>query len=131
MFWIGADEMDEEILAQIPSRTYRLQNGRIAGWIDELAAMRQAIEKVLHTERFTWMIYTDNYGVELKSMLGEELDLVMAEMERIVREALSVDERIIEIENFQVTQENRNTLLVSFFVTTIFGSIQMEQEVGI
>ena len=131
MFWIGADEMDEEILAQIPSRTYRLQNGRIAGWIDELAAMRQAIEKVLHTERFTWLIYTDNYGVELKSLLGEELNLVMAEMERIVREALSVDERIIEIENFQVTQENRNTLLVSFFVTTIFGSIQMEQEVGI
>lgn len=123
--------MDEDILAQIPSRTYRLQNGRIAGWIDELAAMRQAIEKVLHTERFTWLIYTDNYGVELKNLLGEELDLVMAEMERIVREALSVDERIIEIENFQVTQESRNTLLVSFFVTTIFGSIQMEQEVGI
>ncbi|MFP8917159.1 DUF2634 domain-containing protein [Enterococcus innesii] len=123
--------MDEEILEQIPSRTYRLQNGRIAGWIDELAAMRQAIEKVLHTERFTWLIYTDNYGVELKSLLGEELDLVMAEMERIVRETLSVDERIIEIENFQVTQESRNTLLVSFFVTTIFGSIQMEQEVGI
>jgi len=131
MFWIGADEMDGEILAQIPSRTYRLQNGRIAGWIDELAAMRQAIEKVLHTERFTWLIYTDNYGVELKSLLGEDLDLVMAEMERIVRETLSVDERIIEIENFQVTQESRNTLLVSFFVTTIFGSIQMEQEVGI
>lgn len=123
--------MDEEILAQIPSRTYRLQNGRIAGWIDELAAMRQAIEKVLHTERFTWLIYTDNYGVELKNLLGEELDLVMAEMERIVREALSVDERIIEIESFQVTQESRDTLLVSFFVTTIFGSIQMEQEVGI
>ncbi|WEI91861.1 DUF2634 domain-containing protein [Enterococcus casseliflavus] len=123
--------MDGEILAQIPSRTYRLQNGRIAGWIDELAAMRQAIEKVLHTERFTWLIYTDNYGVELKSLLGEDLDLVMAEMERIVRETLSVDERIIEIENFQVTQESRNTLLVSFFVTTIFGSIQMEQEVGI
>lgn len=123
--------MDEEILEQIHSRTYRLQNGRIAGWIDELAAMRQAIEKVLHTERFTWLIYTDNYGVELKSLLGEELDLVMAEMERIVRETLSVDERIIEIENFQVTQESRNTLLVSFFVTTIFGSIQMEQEVGI
>ncbi|WP_231588460.1 DUF2634 domain-containing protein [Enterococcus casseliflavus] len=123
--------MDEEILAQIPSRTYRLQNGRIAGWIDELAAMRQAIEKVLHTERFTWLIYTDNYGVELKNLLGEELDLVMAEMERIVREALSVDERIIEIENFQLTQESRDTLLVSFSVTTIFGSIQMEQEVGI
>lgn len=123
--------MDEEILAQIPSRTYRLQNGRIAGWIDELAAMRQAIEKVLHTERFTWLIYTDNYGVELKNLLGEDLDLVMAEMERIVSEALSVDERIIEIENFQVTQESRDTLLVSFFVTTIFGSIQMEQEVGI
>lgn len=120
--------MEEEILEQIPSKTYRLLNGRITGWIDDLAAIRQSIEKVLCTERFTWPIYTDNYGVELKSLIGENIDLVIAEVERIIREALSVDDRVIEVKDFNVTQESRNTILVSFFVLTIYGQIRMEQE---
>lgn len=120
--------MEEEILKQIPSKTYRLLNGRITGWIDDLAAIRQSIEKVLCTERFTWPIYTDNYGVELKSLIGENIDLVIAEVERIIREALSVDDRVIEVKDFNVTKESRNTILVSFFVLTIYGQIRMEQE---
>ncbi|MGH1803348.1 DUF2634 domain-containing protein [Enterococcus gallinarum] len=120
--------MEEEILEQIPSKTYRLLNGRITGWIDDLAAIRQSVEKVLCTERFTWPIYTDNYGVELKSLIGENIDLVIAEVERIIREALSVDDRVIEVKDFNVTKESRNTILVSFFVLTIYGQIRMEQE---
>lgn len=123
--------MDEEILEQIPSRTYRLVNGRIAGWIDDLEAMRQAVGKALRTERFTWPIYTDNYGIELRTLIGEDMDLVMAEIERLVTEALSVDERIIEVSDFKVIKESRNTILVSFFVATIFGQIRIEQEVAV
>lgn len=123
--------MDEEILEQIPSRTYWLVNGRIAGWIDDLEAMRQAIGKTLHTERFTWPIYTDNYGIELRTLIGEDMDLVIAEIERLVTEALSVDERIIEVSNFNVIKESRNSILVFFFVATIFGQIRIEQEVAV
>lgn len=123
--------MDEEILEQIPSRTYRLVNGRIAGWIDDLEAMRQAVGKALRTERFTWPIYTDNYGIELRTLIGEDMDLVMAEIDRLVTEALSVDERIIEVSDFKVIKESRNTILVSFFVATIFGQIRIEQEVAV
>ncbi|OTO13789.1 hypothetical protein A5882_002211 [Enterococcus sp. 4E1_DIV0656] len=123
--------MDEGILEQIPSRTYRLVNGRIAGWIDDLEAMRQAVEKVLQTERFTWPIYTDNYGIELRTLIGEDMDLVMAEIERLVTEALSVDERIIEVSDLNVIKESRNSILVSFFVATIFGQIRIEQEVTV
>lgn len=123
--------MDEEILEQIPSRTYRLVNGRIAGWIDDLEAMRQAVGKALRTERFTWPIYTDNYGIELRTLIGEDMDLVMAEIDRLVTEALSVDERIIEVSDFKVIKESRNTILVSFFAATIFGQIRIEQEVAV
>ena len=123
--------MDEEILEQIPSRTYRLVNGRIAGWIDDLEAMRQTIRKVLQTERFTWPIYTDNYGIELRTLIGEDMDLVMAEIERLVTEALSVDERIIEVSDFNVIKESRNSIIVSFFVATIFGQMRIEQEVAV
>lgn len=121
--------MDEEILDQIPTRTYRMINGRIAGWVDDLAAMRQAIEKVLQTERFTWPIYTDNYGIELRTLVGEDMDLVVAEIERLVNESLSVDERIVSIEYFKASQESRNSILVSFLVVTIFGQVRIEQEV--
>jgi len=121
--------MDEEIIDQIPSRTYRVQNGRIAGWIDELGAMRQAIEKVLQTERFTWPIYTDNYGIELQDLMGQEHDLVRAEIERVVGEALLVDERIIDLTHFTLTQESRTTILVSFLAITLYGQIHIEQEV--
>lgn len=121
--------MDDEILEQIPSRTYHVSNGRITRQIDELEAMRQAVEKVLQTERFAWAIYTDNYGIELQNLIGEDHDLVLAEIERVITEALSVDERIIEVEDFSISQQSGNSLLVSFIVVTIFGQIKFEQEV--
>lgn len=123
--------MDEEVIDQLPTRTYRVLNNRIIGWVDDLEAMRQSIEKVLQTERFTWPIYTDNYGIELQNLVGQDLDLVVCEIERVITEALSPDERIVGLENFNVLKESRSTLLVSFFVSTIFGKIKIDHEVNV
>jgi len=123
--------VDEEILDQLPTRTYRVLNNRIIGWVDDLEAMRQSIEKVLQTERFTWPVYTDNYGIELQNLVGQDLDLVISEIERVITEALSPDERIVGLGNFYITKESRSTLLVSFFVSTIFGQIKIDQEVNV
>ena len=49
----------EEVV--LPSYTYQVKNGRIHGYIDGLEAMRQAVEKILLTERFEWVIYSSNY----------------------------------------------------------------------
>lgn len=123
--------MDEEMIEQLPSRTYRVLNGRVAGWVDDLDAMKQSIDKMLHTERFTWPIYTDNYGIELQNLIGQDIDLVISEIERVITEAVSTDERIIGLENFSITQESRSSILVSFFVSTIYGQVKIEQEVNV
>jgi len=124
--------MEEEVSVELlPSRTYKIFNGRISGWIDELSAMKQAIEKVLSTERLAWEIYTDNYGVELENLIGEDFDLAVSEIERVVTEALTADDRIIELDNFDIKQEGRESLLVSFLVHTVFGDISINQEVVI
>lgn len=123
--------MDEEMIEQLPSRTYRVLNGRVAGWVDDLDAMKQSIDKMLHTERFTWPIYTDNYGIELQNLIGQDIDLVISEIERVITEAVSTDERIIDLENFSITQESRSSILVSFFVSTIYGQVKIEQEVNV
>lgn len=123
--------MDEEMIEQLPSRTYRVLNGRIAGWVNDLDAIKQSIDKMLHTERFTWPIYTDNYGIELQNLIGQDIDLVISEIERVITEAVSTDERIIGLENFSITQESRSSILVSFFVSTIYGQVKIEQEVNV
>lgn len=121
--------MDEEVEVQMPTRTYRIMNNRIAGWIDDLEAMRQAVEKIILTERFEWEIYSDNYGVEMQNLIGQDFDLIKSEIERVVSEALLADERIESVDNFDLQQTNRSSLHFSFTVTTVFGEINMEQEV--
>ena len=72
----------EEVV--LPSYTYQVKNGRIHGYIDGLEAMRQAVEKILLTERFEWVIYSSNYGVELERLIGKPYDFVKADLERTI-----------------------------------------------
>ncbi|MDT2757358.1 DUF2634 domain-containing protein [Enterococcus asini] len=113
----------------MPTRTYKISNGRVNGWIDDLEAMRQAVEKILLTERFEWVIYSDNYGIEIQELIGNDFDLIQSEIERVVGEALLADERIESVDNFDLQQTDRSSLLFSFTVLTVFGEINMEQEV--
>ena len=121
--------VDEEVEVQMPTRTYKISNGRVNGWIDDLEAMRQAVEKILLTERFEWVIYSDNYGIEIQDLIGNDFDLIQSEIERVVGEALLADERIESVDNFDLKQTDRSSLLFSFTVLTVFGEINMEQEV--
>lgn len=124
--------MDEEIvgLALESSKTYRVLNGRVVGWIDNKQALRQAVEKLLHTERYMYEIYTDEYGIELQSLIGASFELVEAEISRIIKEALLVDERIVEVTDITVQKLDSASLLVSFNVQSIFGTLAFEEVVA-
>lgn len=125
--------MNEELIeldGQVtPSKTYRINNGRVAGWIDGQNAMIQAIDKILQTERGAWEIYGDDYGHELNTLIGESRDLVNAEIERLLTEALLSDERIISVEGVKLYDfiDDRASLFCE--VTTIFGTLTRESEV--
>ncbi|CAI3308264.1 hypothetical protein CIRMBP1205_00625 [Enterococcus cecorum] len=124
--------MDEEIvdLALESSKTYRVLNGRVVGWIDNKQALRQAVEKLLHTERYMYEIYTDEYGIELQALIGESFDLVEAEIGRVIKEALLADDRIVSVENIQATKLDSTSLLITFSVESIFGTLAFEEVVA-
>ena len=118
---------DEE---EIPTKTYRILHGRILGYVDGLEAIRQAVGKVLSTLRFQHEIYSESYGHDLEDLVGEEMALAEMEVERLISEALLVDDRILSIENFNITPGvDRSSLQVSFIVSTLFGDIAEEMEV--
>lgn len=56
-----------------PSLTYALdiEHRRIRGMVDELESLRQAIYLILSTERYAYLIYSWNYGVELVELIGQ------------------------------------------------------------
>lgn len=122
--------MDDIELELDASKTYRVLNGRVVGWIDNKQALRQAIEKLLHTERYMHEIYTDEYGVELQALIGENFDLVEAEIGRIIKEALLADDRIVSVENIQATKLDSTSLLITFSVESIFGTLAFEEVVA-
>lgn len=122
--------MDDTELELDASKTYRVLNGRVVGWIDNKQALRQAIEKLLHTERYLYEIYTDEYGIELQALIGENFDLVEAEIGRIIKEALLADDRIVSVENIQATKLDSTSLLITFSIESIFGTLAFEEVVA-
>lgn len=122
--------MDDIELELDASKTYRVLNGRVVGWIDNKQALRQAIEKLLHTERYMHEIYTDEYGIELQALIGENFDLVEAEIGRIIKEALLADDRIVSVEHIQATKLDSTSLLITFSVESIFGTLAFEEVVA-
>lgn len=112
---------------QQSSRTYRLDlvNERIAGMVDEMDAVKQAVFKILQTERFEYPIYSVSYGVELGGLIGAEPAFLRSEFKRRITEALLQDDRIEEVNGFEINI-NGDEALIQFTVVSQYGSFQQE-----
>lgn len=121
----------EEVTEQT-SKTYYLniEKNTISNFCDGIEAMKQAIYCILNTERFEHLIYSWNYGIELKHLIGENTTFVIPELERVITEALLQDTRIKEVNNFEFDISN-NSILVKFTVYTSIAEIDIEKVVNI
>lgn len=125
----GILEQDFEVTAQ-PSKAHRLEGNHIRGSVDGLEAVRQAVYCILNTERYESVIYSWNYGVELKDLFGKPAGIVKSKLKKRIREALMQDDRITGVDAFSFTQNGRK-LLAGFTVHTDLGDFETEKEVDI
>lgn len=110
------------------NKTYRLSDTKIEGFVDGVEALKQAICKVLSTERYEHPIYSFGYGVAWKDLIGEEEPYVRAEMKRMIQETLLLDDRILEVDDFDF-EFSGDTCHCTFRVQSIYGDITVEKEV--
>lgn len=117
---------------QQPSRTYKLDfaRGRVAGMTDGQDAVRQAVYKILQTDRFRYEIYSFDYGHELGAVVGGDPAFVRSEVSRIIQEALLQDDRITAVQNMQVAIEG-DSLTARFTVVSDAGSFEQEVNTGV
>lgn len=111
-----------------PTKTYKIKDGRIVGFCDDIEALKQAIELILETERYEYIIYSWNYGSEIKGLIGQDKDIVESELKRRIREALTQDDRIDNVDDFSFKYEG-DSVLVKFTVFSIYGDFEESKEV--
>ena len=117
-----------------PNQTYRMQidDDRISGIITgNLEAVEQAVYKILNTERYQYLIYSWNYGVELADLFGKPIPFVLPEIPRRIKEALTQDDRITDVTNFDLNYDKSGSILAKFTVVTVYGNLQEQKEVRI
>ena len=116
----------------MPSLTWKINEERaeVRGTVDELEAVKQAVHKILQTERYRYAIYDWNYGVELEELYGKNVTYVIPELKKRIEEALLADDRVTAVTDFSFSQE-KGSVTAAFVVHTIFGEMKAERTVDI
>ena len=113
---------------RMPSYTPKIdfERNRIMGTVDNIDAMEQAIYLILQTERYESIIYNWYYGVEFDTLIGKSRELITSELDRRIREALTEDDRINRLSDFEI-EFTSDKAIVLFTVNTIFGDIEISE----
>lgn len=116
-----------------PAYTYKLniESERVAGYVDELEAYKQAVYKILNTERYEHIIYSWDYGIELKELFGQPIPYVIPELERRITEAVMTDDRTESVSNFEFDTSKRGVVSVKFKANSIYGEATFNLDVEI
>ena len=102
------------------NRSYNVSRTAVRGFVSDLEALSQAIHKRLTTQQFEYPIYSFNYGIDWRDLIGQGSEYVRPELERMIQETLLEDERIAEVENFNF-EFTGNICRCTFDVISIFG----------
>lgn len=111
------------------SRTYRITKDRIAGYIDGIDAMKQAVWKRLMTEKYVYDIYDDTYGLQTVDLIGKEYSYVISKLQKRIKETLLYDDRITDVNSFEF-KRLKDGAWVGFNVVTIFGELTSSVTMG-
>ena len=108
---------DIEIIKD-PSLSYKLDldKERVRKCVDDIESIKQAIYKILNTERYTYTAYNWQYGIELNDLIGQPKSLVKAILPDRIKEALMVDDRIQDVVDFKFEDISKTEIDVTFIV---------------
>lgn len=127
------DDLKQDFeFTQLPSNTFKLHTSTetIAGYVDGLEAVKQAIYIILNVERYEYLIHSWDIGVELADLIGQPVSFCLPEIKRRITEGLLQDDRITAVDNFNF-DVNKGKVHATFEVSTIFGTIKTETVVNI
>lgn len=121
--------MDTEV--ELASTDFALDEKKLNGRVSGLDEIKQAIYFILNSERYEYEIYSWNYGFEASDLIGiTDYNFIESELTSRIKEALMQDERILDVGAFEF-EKNKNSVHVTFTVSTTDGEIESEVDVDV
>lgn len=121
---------EQEPITIYGSKDYKIdfENNRIIGYVDGLDSVKQACRMVLSTELDDYDIYPDHdYGIEVNDLFGKDSRYVKNKLERRIKDALSVDNRITGVTEYTATIE-KEKVIAEFTVHSTEGDFDWAYE---
>lgn len=125
-----AEDLEQQITSAAVHKTFNwdfeegdfvLRDGKLIE-LSEIEYLKVWIQKALYTAINTLIYEGTDYGSGHHTLIGRNFrpDYSRAEYERLIREALLVNDAITRVENFTFSQTG-SRLTISFDVISIFG----------
>lgn len=130
------DEIDNDVtVLSYPNRTFKMNTDvkRFSGKIDEEnteSAIRQAVFCMLNTQRYNSEIFSTNYGFEYQNLIGQDVDYICAVLPSRIQEAITMDDRIEDVTDFDISVKNKS-VFAKFTVVTADEDVEIDTEVNI
>ena len=117
---------------QYPSKTWVIDRlrGRIVKQCDSFDAILQSVQKILSTDRYSELVYSTFYGIEITDIIGKPASYVRAALPQAVKEALKQDDRMknVTVDNIEVSGDSVSFTVI---VDTNLGSITSNETISL
>lgn len=132
-FDIDDEELDDDDSEEETLRDYEidLNTGKLTGrMIEGLDVIKQRIYIILKTDRYFFQQYSWDHGCELGTLIGQNYnpDYIESEAKRMIIEALSNEENIDDVTDFNISMGN-DRLTVGFTAHTPYGDAEVSNDV--
>ena len=106
------------------------EDGPNEGPESNLQTIAQAVHFALETKRFAYPIMGSNYGTIFDDLIGTDYEYIRSEFARRITDALLIDDRILDVKNFEYTTGELSAMTISCTVETVLGNMQISTTVG-
>lgn len=90
------------------------------------AALKIWCYKALKTERYMYLAYTRNFGIELYPFMAKVMSVGQrkSELKRIITECLMINPYIVSVDSISFEETNRNeNMEITIVLTTVYGEL--------
>ena len=91
-------------------------------------ALKVWIYKALKTERFSYLAYSWQYGIELHPFVGKVMSVQerYSELRRVITECLMVNPYILSVDSIEFSPENKgNVVNTDIVLSTVYGEVRI------
>lgn len=105
------------------------ETGNNTAAMSALDAVAQDIKFAVSTERYKYPIMGNNFGVTFEDLVGTDYNYIRSEVARRIRDALSIDDRVLSVDDFTFEPQEDSGLLITCVVKTTFGNVSVSTEI--